>query len=69
MLQERVGLALRHAGVAITITSLSDFAAFAIGASTVSPSCWVFFICEEVRAAIYQSYSVSIDVDYLSYQA
>lgn len=35
-MKERVGLALRHAGVAITITSLTDFVAFAIGASTVS---------------------------------
>ena len=36
MLNDRVGLALSHAGVAITVTSLTDFAAFAIGGSTVS---------------------------------
>lgn len=43
-LQERVGLALRHAGVAITITSLTDFVAFAIGASTVLPALQSFCI-------------------------
>lgn len=35
-MQTKIGRALRHAGVAITVTSLTDFAAFAIGASTVS---------------------------------
>lgn len=31
-----MGCALRHAGVAITVTSLTDFAAFTVGATTVS---------------------------------
>ncbi|RXG52107.1 Patched domain-containing protein 3 [Armadillidium vulgare] len=35
---ERVGLALKHAGVSITITSLTDFVAFAIGCTTVLPA-------------------------------
>ena len=35
-LPERVGRALQHAGVSITVTSLTDFVAFGIGASTVS---------------------------------
>ncbi|XP_045128749.1 protein patched homolog 2-like [Portunus trituberculatus] len=43
-MKERVGLALRHAGVAITITSLTDFVAFAIGASTVLPALQSFCI-------------------------
>jgi hypothetical protein len=33
---EKVGLTLRHAGVSITVTSLTDFAAFVIGGTTVS---------------------------------
>ena len=32
---ERFGDALRHAGVGITVTSLTDVIAFAVGASTV----------------------------------
>ena len=32
----RIGPALRHAGVSITVTSITDFAAFAVGSSTVS---------------------------------
>ena len=31
-----IGLAMRHAGVAITVTSLTDFLAFAVGGTTVS---------------------------------
>ena len=34
-LEDKFGLAMQHAGVAITITSLTDFLAFAIGATTV----------------------------------
>ena len=33
--EERIGLAMRHAGVAITVTSLTDVIVFAIGATTV----------------------------------
>ena len=33
---EKVGLTLQHAGVAITVTSLTDVFAFGIGAVTVS---------------------------------
>ena len=32
---ERMALAMRHAGVSITVTSVTDIAAFAIGATTV----------------------------------
>lgn len=35
-LTERIGLALGHAGSAITVTSLTDVVAFIIGASTVN---------------------------------
>ena len=34
--EERIALTLRHAGVSITVTSITDIVAFGIGASTVS---------------------------------
>ncbi len=37
-LEKRFGLTMKHAGVAITVTSLTDFIAFAIGATTVRRS-------------------------------
>ena len=35
-LHERIGLAMQHAGVSVTVTSLTDVFAFGIGAVTVS---------------------------------
>ncbi|XP_076462610.1 patched domain-containing protein 3-like isoform X2 [Babylonia areolata] len=40
----KVGDVLRHAGVSITVTSLTDFVAFSIGATTVLPSLRSFCI-------------------------
>ncbi|MPC46486.1 Patched domain-containing protein 3 [Portunus trituberculatus] len=37
-LKERAGHAMRHAGVAITVTSLTDVTAFAVGATTALPA-------------------------------
>jgi hypothetical protein len=37
-LADRFGLSMKHAGVAITITSVTDLMAFGIGASTVLPA-------------------------------
>lgn len=34
--EERIGLTLKHAGVSITVTSVTDIVAFGIGGSTVS---------------------------------
>lgn len=34
-LVERMALSLKHAGVSVTVTSITDIVAFAIGASTV----------------------------------
>jgi Niemann-Pick C1 protein len=35
-LPEKIGLMMQHAGASITVTSLTDFVAFAIGSATVS---------------------------------
>ena len=35
-LEERMALALKHAGVSVTVTSITDIVAFGIGGSTVS---------------------------------
>lgn len=53
-LSERIGCALKHAGVSITVTSLTDFAAFAIGSSTVLPALRSFCLFAAVGiAAVY----------------
>ncbi|XP_065576700.1 patched domain-containing protein 3-like isoform X2 [Artemia franciscana] len=41
---ERIGLAMRHAGVSITVTSLTDVVAFGIGATTGMPALRSFCI-------------------------
>lgn len=41
---EAIGLALKHAGCSITITSLTDFLAFMIGATTILPALKSFCI-------------------------
>ena len=41
-IEERIALTLRHAGVSITVTSITDMVAFGIGASTVSKSGFYF---------------------------
>ena len=46
-LQERMGLTLQHAGVSITVTSITDVVAFAIGATTVwTLMFWVFIVVQ-----------------------
>ncbi|XP_069941806.1 patched domain-containing protein 3-like [Cherax quadricarinatus] len=50
-LQQRVGYALRHAGVAITVTSLTDFGAFIIGSTTVLPALRSFCIYSAIGIA------------------
>ncbi|KAK8393963.1 hypothetical protein O3P69_006275 [Scylla paramamosain] len=53
-LTERIGKALKHAGVSITVTSLTDFAAFAIGSGTVLPALRSFCLYAAVGiAAVY----------------
>ncbi|XP_068204511.1 patched domain-containing protein 3-like isoform X1 [Palaemon carinicauda] len=53
-LGERIGLSLKHAGVSITVTSVTDFAAFAIGSGTVLPALRSFCLYAAVGiAAVY----------------
>ena len=53
-LQKNVGLALKHSGVAITVTSLTDFCAFSIGCVTMLPGLESFCCaCAIGIAAIY----------------
>ena len=53
-LEERIGLTMKHAGVAITVTSLTDICAFGVGASTVFPGLRAFCVaCSVGIAAIY----------------
>ena len=43
-LHEKIGLTMKHAGVAITVTSFTDVFAFGMGAITVSIICFFFSI-------------------------
>lgn len=53
-LQERFGKTLAHSGVAITITSVTDIVAFAIGGTTVLPALKSFCLFASVGiVAIY----------------
>ncbi|KAK3894018.1 hypothetical protein Pcinc_002205 [Petrolisthes cinctipes] len=53
-LSERVGLTLGRAGVAITVTSLTDFLAFAVGSTTTLPALRSFCLyCAVGVAAVY----------------
>ena len=42
-IHERIGKAMKHAGVSITVTSVTDMAAFFIGSSSVSFTKKMFF--------------------------
>ena len=53
-LQERIGLAMKHAGVAITITSVTDLLAFGIGATSVLPALGSF--CTYASIGIFSIY-------------
>ena len=53
-IEEKMGLTLKHAGVAITVTSLTDMCAFGIGAVTILPGLQAFCIsCAFGIGAIY----------------
>ncbi|XP_053693061.1 patched domain-containing protein 3-like [Sabethes cyaneus] len=57
-LPERMGLMLKHAGASITVTSLTDIVAFAVGSITVMPSLQSF--CIYAAAGVFMMYSFVI---------
>ena len=44
-LRERMAATMQHAGVAITVTSLTDVFAFGVGAFTILPGLQSFCVC------------------------
>lgn len=76
---ERFGLTMRRAGAAITITSLTDFLAFAVGGTTVrnyKPRIFVdnimpwaqglYNLCFVDKLAIYLCFYIYININYQS---
>ena len=69
---DRIGIAMKHAGVSITVTSVTDMAAFLIGSSSVSFSVYLIcnkkielsfsFICVFTRLS-WPSYKINISHD------
>ena len=49
--ERRLGLTLAHAGLSITVTSVTDIAAFAVSAITLMPGLQSFCICTAVALA------------------
>lgn len=43
-IHDRIGIAMKHAGISITVTSVTDMAAFLIGSSSVSFLSTNFFL-------------------------
>lgn len=62
----RIGLTMKHAGVSITITSVTDFAAFAVGATTVLPSLRSFCIYSAVGILATYIFQASFFVAWLT---
>ena len=52
--EDKFGVTMQHAGVAITITSMTDIVAFAVGGTTVLPG--IFFWTERNERAIVISF-------------
>merc|ERR1719188_436824 len=50
--EERVGMALQHAGVAITVTSVTNVLAFGVGAATILPGLQMFCVTSAMAIAI-----------------
>lgn len=59
---ERIGLMLSHAGASITVTSVTDIAAFLIGSITVLPSLQSFCIYATVGIAMTYIFAVTFFV-------
>lgn len=66
-INERIGLALKHAGVSITITSITNFAAFAIGSGTVLPALQSFCIYAAVGIGSIYFFQATFFVAWFTY--
>lgn len=62
----RIGSCMRHAGVSITVTSVTDFMAFAVGATTVLPSLRSFCIYSAIGILATYLFQASFFVAWLS---
>jgi Niemann-Pick C1 protein len=65
-LADRFGLAMKHAGVAITITSVTDLMAFGIGATTVLPALRSFCVYSSLGIFFVFIYMVTFFVAFFS---
>lgn len=66
-LRKRMGQALRHAGVAITVTSMTDCGAFLIGATTVLPALRSFCIYAAVSVLTLYAFQATFFVAWFTY--
>ena len=58
---ERLGVTLRHAGVAITITSITNFIAFGIGATSSLPALRSFCVYASIGILTIFCFQVSLN--------
>ncbi|KAK7065466.1 Patched domain-containing protein 3 [Halocaridina rubra] len=65
-LAERIGITLKHAGVSITVTSVTNFSAFAIGSGTVLPALRSFCIFASVGIATVYFFQATFFVAWFS---
>jgi len=61
-IKEKVALALKHAGLSITVTSMTDMAAFAIGATSSMPSLRTFCLFATLGVLFLYIYSITFFV-------
>ena len=59
---ERLGVTLRHAGVAITVTSITNFIAFGIGATTEMPALKSFCVYASIGILSIFFFQVNINI-------
>ena len=64
-LAENVGLAMKNAGAAITVTTLTDICAFAIGGMTYFPSVKYFCICAAISITFIYLFQTSFLVAWM----
>merc|ERR1712096_288256 len=65
-IEEKMGLTMKHAGVAITVTSLTDMFAFGIGAVTIMPGLQSFCISSAFAIGVIYLLQASWFVAWLS---